>query len=230
MYCINCGVKLADSEKTCPLCNTPVYHPDIYIKHSPSPYPFIQDGRERMSKRGILFILTLVFILPVLVLLTIDVSLSRGVTWSGIASLGIALAYAFLVLPMWFEKPNPVVFIPIDFVLTGGYLLYIDSFFGTGWFLPLAFPICAVFGAITTAATVLFKYLRKGKLYIFGGLMFALGGACMLVELFVSLTFGINMIYWSVYPFSAFALVGAAFILMAICKPLRESLGKRLFI
>ena len=29
MYCVKCGVKLADSEKICPLCGTKAYHPDI---------------------------------------------------------------------------------------------------------------------------------------------------------------------------------------------------------
>ena len=28
-YCVNCGVKLATSEKKCPLCFTPIYHPNI---------------------------------------------------------------------------------------------------------------------------------------------------------------------------------------------------------
>ena len=29
MYCIKCGVKLADTEKKCPLCGTVVYHPEF---------------------------------------------------------------------------------------------------------------------------------------------------------------------------------------------------------
>ena len=29
MYCVRCGVKLADTEEKCPLCGTTVYHPDI---------------------------------------------------------------------------------------------------------------------------------------------------------------------------------------------------------
>ena len=29
MYCIKCGVELADSERVCPLCGTRVFHPDL---------------------------------------------------------------------------------------------------------------------------------------------------------------------------------------------------------
>ena len=29
MYCVKCGVELADSQRVCPLCGTRVFHPDI---------------------------------------------------------------------------------------------------------------------------------------------------------------------------------------------------------
>ena len=34
MYCVKCGVELADSQRVCPLCGTRVFHPDI-----PAPLP-----------------------------------------------------------------------------------------------------------------------------------------------------------------------------------------------
>ena len=39
MYCVNCGVKLADSERVCPLCGTKAYHPDIKPEFTDGPYP-----------------------------------------------------------------------------------------------------------------------------------------------------------------------------------------------
>ena len=230
MYCIKCGVELADSEKSCPLCGTAVYHPDLYIKHTPALYPDVHDPKKKVSKKGIIFILSLICIIPVLVLLLVDMNITPGVTWSGIANLGIALLYAVFVLPMWFDRPNPVVFVALDFALAGGYLLYIDGYFGGGWFLSLAFPVCGLFLIICTTATALFKYLRRGRIYIYGGLMFALGGACMLIEFFVHITFGMRMFLWSLYPAGALVLIGIAFIILAVCKPLRESLSKKFFI
>ena len=44
MYCANCGVKLADSEKVCPLCKTVAYHPDIKREISVA-LRDIKDGR-----------------------------------------------------------------------------------------------------------------------------------------------------------------------------------------
>ena len=39
MYCIKCGVELADSEKICPLCGTRVFHPDLPCGNGEPPYP-----------------------------------------------------------------------------------------------------------------------------------------------------------------------------------------------
>ena len=39
MYCIKCGVALAESEEKCPLCGTRVYHPDLEIPHGDPLFP-----------------------------------------------------------------------------------------------------------------------------------------------------------------------------------------------
>ena len=49
MYCVKCGVELADSEKKCPLCGTPVFHPDIPRNLSEPPFP--PDKRIRPEDR-----------------------------------------------------------------------------------------------------------------------------------------------------------------------------------
>ena len=48
MYCIKCGVELADSEKVCPLCGTPVFHPDLPCGQGEPPYP--PDHRPRVDE------------------------------------------------------------------------------------------------------------------------------------------------------------------------------------
>ena len=46
MYCVKCGVELADSERVCPLCETPVYFPDL-DPNPETPYPKEKKGKER---------------------------------------------------------------------------------------------------------------------------------------------------------------------------------------
>ena len=70
MYCVKCGVELADSEKKCPLCGTPVFHPDIPRSLADPPYPSARRiRREDVNRSGILFVLTVAALLPAILAL-----------------------------------------------------------------------------------------------------------------------------------------------------------------
>ena len=54
MYCVKCGVELADSQRVCPLCGTRVFHPDIPRTPADPPYP--PDERvhpEEVNRSGV---------------------------------------------------------------------------------------------------------------------------------------------------------------------------------
>ena len=231
MYCIKCGVELADTEKTCPLCGTIVYHPDITQAHATPTYPPFVKEKENMRPQGVLFILTVLALMPIVITLFCDLRLNGAITWSGYAVGGILVAYFVIVLPLWFARPNPVIFVPIDFALIGALLLYINLMTGGDWFLSLAFPALGIMGLIITALVTLMRYVRKGLLYIFGGCFIAIGGYCLLPEFFINLTFYDSFSFiWSPYPFIFCFFAGLALIVIAISRPLRESLHRKLFI
>jgi hypothetical protein len=51
------------------------------------------------------------------------------------------------------------------------------------------------------------------------------------VKTLLQLTFSPPKFYfWSVYPLIAFTLLGIALIIVGICRPLRDSLAKKIFI
>lgn len=231
MYCIKCGVELADTEKTCPLCGTTVYHPDITQAHATPTYPPFVKQKENMRPQGVLFILTVLALMPIVITLFCDLRLNAAITWSGYAVGAILVAYFVIVLPLWFARPNPVIFVPIDFALISALLLYINLMTGGDWFLSLAFPAVGIMGLIITALITLMRYVRKGLLYIFGGCFIAIGGYCLLLEFFINLTFYDNFSFiWSPYPFISCFFAGLALIVIAISRPLRESLHRKLFI
>jgi hypothetical protein len=231
MYCVKCGVELADTEKVCPLCGTAVYHPDISRPQVPPTYPSFVKEKENMRPQGILFILTVLAMMPIAITLFCDLHMNRAVTWSGYAVGGILVAYFVLVLPLWFSRPNPVVFLPIDFALFGVLLLYINWYTCGDWFLTLAFPAVGCMGLIVTALVTLVRYLRKGLLYVFGGGFVAVGGYCLLLEFFINLTFMDNFKFiWSPYPLIFCLFAGVALIVVGSSKSLRESLHRKIFI
>ena len=169
MYCVKCGVELADSEKKCPLCGTPVFHPDIPRNLSEPPFPPDKRIRpEDVNRSGILFVLTIAALLPALLCLLCDWRINGTLVWSGYAAGAIGLLYIVILLPMWFRHPNPVIFVPVDFIAVGLYLLYINFATGGHWFLSFAFPVTGAIGLLISAAVALTHYLRSGYLYIYG--------------------------------------------------------------
>ena len=231
MYCVQCGVKLADTEKACPLCGTVPYHPDIPRTAAKPLYPENQyPPVTRISRLGALAIVTTAFLLPIIITLLCDLRIAGSVTWSGYVLGAILLAYEMFVLPFWFQKPNPVIFVPCAFAATGLYLLYINLVTAGHWFLSFAFPTVGAAGLIVTAVVTLVRYLHRGRLYIFGGAFIAFGVLSSLVEFLLNYTFGLRFVGWSFYPFSALVLLGGMLIFLAICRPARESMERKFFI
>ena len=141
------------------------------------------------------------------------------------------MGYVMIILPAWFKKPNPAIFVPCGFAAVGLFLLYIDLMTDGGWFLSFALPTVAGVGIIVTAVSVLLRYIKRGKLYIFGGAFIALGAFLLLMEFLSSYTFEtVNFIGWSLYPLTAFVLVGFLLIFLAICRPAREAMERKFFI
>ena len=158
MYCINCGVELADSETVCPLCGTRVFHPDMPRQQGEPPFPPDPMGHpEEVNRSGALFILTMLAVLPIVICILCDWSVNGAILWSGYAAGGVALLYILAVLPLWFRKPNPVIFVPADFVAIGLYLLYINFATGGHWFLTFALPVTGTIGVLVTTVVPLLR-------------------------------------------------------------------------
>lgn len=231
MYCVKCGVQLADTEKSCPLCGTACNHPEIPRQNVAPLYPNQRNPELRVSSKAAHGVVLALFLLPIFITLLCDLQLNRAVVWSGYVAGALALTYVTFVLPFWFHRPNPVIFVPCDFVAAGLYLLYINCAVEGDWFLSLAFPVVGGVGLIVCAVVTLMRYVPRGALYIFGGAFIALGAFMPLVEFLIHLTFDISHhAYWSPYPLVALVLLGGLLIYLAINQSARETMERKLFI
>ncbi len=232
MYCVKCGVELSDSEKSCPLCFTPVICPDGIVRpEKESPYP-PHPGKitEGITKLGALFITSFIFAVPLIICLICDLNLNGEMNWSGYVTGALVLLYTVFVLPFWFNKPNPVIFVPIDFLVTGLFLLYISLTTGGNWFISFALPTVGITALIITAVVTLSRYTRGGAPFIYGGAVIAFGLFSVLIEYLTCVAFGIDKMFrWSLYPAISLFLIGMFLIIVGICKPLRQTLRKKLF-
>ena len=234
MYCINCGVELQQGAERCPLCGLRVYHPDLSEQPEAAPYPPRTAAKPRISRGGLLFIVTLLFLVPLLVCLFTDLGLNGRVSWSGFVLVGLPALYVMVCLPLWFRRANPVIFFPTAMAAALLLALYICLSTGGRWFLSFALPVGGLLTVIAEAVIVLLRHTvgphRHRALYILGGALIALGGACMLIEALLSRSFGLAMRWWSLYPMGALGLLGALMLVIGLCRPLRKSLYKRMFI
>lgn len=231
MYCIRCGVKLADTETKCPLCGTVPFHPDIERTTAEPLYPENQLPGTQISPLGALICISAAFLIPLLITLLCDLRINNSVTWSGYVIGALLTAYEICILPLWFQKPNPVIFVPCGFAVIGLYVLYINFATGGGWFLSFAFPLIGGFGLIVSAVVTLMRYIRRGRLYIFGGAFIATGAFAVLIEFLINYTFLLShFVGWSIYPLVALVLLGGTLIFLAICRPARESMERKFFI
>ncbi|MBR5479521.1 MAG: zinc ribbon domain-containing protein [Clostridia bacterium] len=229
MYCVNCGAKLENTEKICPLCGTRTYHPDITVDVNNAQYPEGRVPKIKHRSKTLNGAIIILFLIPVIISFLADFRLDGDIDWFGYVLGALIMGYTVFALPLWFEKPNPVIFLPCVFGEMAGYLLYVNCITGGDWFLSLALPVTLGVGLIAEAALTLLYYLKKGKLYIWGGVFIFAGGIVVLVEFLVSTTFGIAFRGWSLFPLVALILLGGLLIYLAISKSAREVMERKLF-
>lgn len=229
MYCIKCGVQLADTEQKCPLCNTWVYHPEIAQPIARSLYPKNKMPKASSGKKALSGVIILLFMIPLVVSFFSDWQSDGQLDWFGYVAGALTVGYVMFALPLWFRKPNPVIFIPCNFAVTALYLLYIDIVTSGHWFLSFALPVTFALAGITCTVVTLVYYVGRGKLYIFGGATIALGVLTLMIELLLVKTFGISFVGWSIYPLAVLTLLGGIMIYLAINSIARETIERKLF-
>lgn len=231
MYCAKCGVALGDTENACPLCGTAA-HPDVARQEMPPLYPRERIPTVKVNRAGIQMILLTAFLLPMLICLQCDLPFTGSVTWSGFVVGALLTVYLIAVLPSWFRKPNPVIFVPTGFAAVTGYLFYINWVLDGNWFLSFALPVTGYICLVASAVVTLLRYVRKGALYVLGGAGCAMGVFMPLMGFLVNITFlgKVKFALWSLYPTTALVMIGLLLIFLAICRPARESMQRKFFV
>ena len=229
MYCIKCGIQLADTEKKCPLCNTAVYHPELTQEkgnelYPPNKLPGTGSGKAVLS--GAILIL---FMIPLVLTCCSDFLLDGKIDWFGYVAGALGVVYVTFALPVWFQRPNPVIFVPCDFAAVAGFLVYINLVTNGNWFLRFALPLVIGAAVIVCSLVTLLRYLHRGRLYVVGGTFIALGGFIYMIEHLLSSTFGLRFSGWSFYPLICLLLFGGLLIFLAMNSFVREKIERRIF-
>lgn len=229
MYCIQCGVKLADTEKKCPLCGVVVYHPDLQVPSVDPLYPNKKLPERHTGSKVINGAVIILFLIPLMVCFFADWLIDEQIGWFGYVAGALTVAYVMFALPRWFEKPNPVIFVPCSFAALALYVYYIALATNGKWFFCFALPIIGGLTLISSALVSLLTYLKKGQLYIVGGAWMALGAWTLSIELLLCKVFTLQFIGWSIYPLVVCMILGGLLIYFGINRSAREVMERKLF-
>jgi hypothetical protein len=232
-YCVECGVKLADSQKACPLCHTPVLNPNLPADHAPqSPWPDAEEQPQRHIDRGYAAQLSIVAILiPMLTVLLLDVFGGGGV-WSPFVMGALALLWVAIAVPLLFRFRRPYAYVALDALAAVGYLALIAALTGgMGWYLGIVMPLLVLLGATTLLMLLALRRVEMPVLYRLSLAVLLFGLFLMGLEIIVDLNArGRVALVWSVYAAIPLGVVALMMAGLEHNHALKDEIRRRLFI
>lgn len=233
-YCVNCGVRLAQSEPKCPLCGVEVINPaSPWQKPATRPYPeYLETVVHFVDKRYFSILAAVLMLIPAAVCLAVDLLTSGGILWSGYVIGAILTLIVIVLLPLWHGKRWWQAYLLADAAAVLGYLFYINlQTGGREWFLPLAMPLTLAVWLSAALQTFSFgRRRKKGILVTLAALLFGCGALSLAVETIISIYRGLSFLpRWSWYAVSPCVLSGIAFLVLNRRNQWKESVKKRLF-
>lgn len=230
-YCVNCGVELDPSLKSCPLCNTPVINPNE-LKHeaSVSPYP-IQRGQVELVKRKDLgILLTIVVLATSLTCILLNLLVFPKSPWS-ILIAGACVILWTLMVPFVIYRRLPIyLYLLLDGLAVGLYL-YMLTFLtrSDSWFFRVALPILILVCALMELVTVLLRHLPTSiladALYLFIAAPVLCIGIEIIVDLFLTDTIALS---WSMIVLTVCVIIDITLITVISRSRLRDAVRRRL--
>ena len=234
-YCVNCGVKLAESEKRCPLCLIPVQNPrSLYDASAAKPYPPGEDRHTLLRKRrSAAVVVTLLLLLASAVCIAVNLIYSEAFTWSLYPSGASALVWT-VVVPLIFVNAgkfkNVVICVVLDFIALAGFLKLCEVLTGGDWFISVAMPVMAIAlgGFLLNAALVLPRILPS-RYYLSSAVTLtvclSLLGVEAVVDLYVNGAADLN---WSLYLLIPGLVLAVILSIFARNRKIKDELRKRL--
>ena len=182
-YCVNCGVELEKSCTECPLCDTRVINPKEREVDEKPVYPELVVIPKSLSKKYLVFVVTMVLLIPNLVLLLLNIFILQNNIVNYVIG-GFALAWIWFLFPLLWKKQIPVVSLGIDALalLVYSYAVFVEK----GWFFPIIMPIVIALWAI---GNIFIFWLKKPRTK--GAIAIAVLGAVSVMSFVVEIC--INM-------------------------------------
>ena len=231
-YCVNCGVELEASLKTCPLCNTPVLNPRQLeqLKKAQSPFPAEKGSVEAVKRKDLGLLLSMVALATAATCGILNILVFQGYPWS-LAVIGVCAILWVIMVPVVIYTKQPIyVSLLYDGAVVVIYLYMLT--FQTGsreWFLRLGLPITVLVTAVAELVTLCIRKLPRSfltvSLYLFTGIGLLCLGLEMLIDWYLA---GEIALSWSAVVLTVCVILDIALITMLSRRRLRNEVRRRL--
>lgn len=230
-YCVNCGVELDKTAKTCALCNTPVFNPNQPIDCiAPPPFPEEKGQVEEVKRKDMGILLTTVVVATAVTCGLLNAFVFTGPRWS-LAVIGVCGILWVIMMPVViFPKQHLYVSVLLDGMAVAAYLYMIAYMIESdGWFWGLGLPIVVY---VTLLMELFLHAVRKlprsfltVALYAFTAVGLLCGGLEFLIDRYLD---GSVYLRWSAVVMTVCAIIDIALITMLSLRRLRNAVRRRL--
>lgn len=231
-YCVNCGVELDVSAKSCPLCRTPVLNPNEIgrLAGEQMPFPVQKAKVEPVKRKDLGVLLTMIVLATAAMCGILNALVFRETLWSLTVLGACVVLWVFLEPMILFTKQSVYLSLLYDGMAVV-FLLYMITFLSNedGWFLGLGVPLTVLLTVVAEIFTLCVRKLPKSFLTVLLYFFTAAGLLCLGIELLVD-RYGHNGISlsWSAVVLTVCSVFDIAFITMLSRRRLRDSVSRRL--
>lgn len=235
-YCVNCGVELDQTARSCALCNTPVVNPSLLRQSQEeknrmiSPYPR-QSGEVEDVKRGdVIILLTVVFGSTALICGLLNLFVFSSNRWS-LAVIGACATLWVMFVPVLMIKKLPIYLaILLDGLIVAVYLYMLVLMVDTDrWYYGLGLPIVLLVTLIVEVMTLCFRKLPREilvvALYLFTAIGVLLLGLEGIIDYYLRQQI---QLAWSLLVGTILLLIDIAIITLLSRRRLRDAVRRRL--
>ena len=228
-YCVNCGVKLKNSEKSCPLCNTIVINPNNKDDVYEPAYPNIIENFSKLNFNFIAKLVIVVLLILTLVTVICNILIAKRITWSiyVIASTLYVSSHLSILLRKSIFIPLTIEFVSLELLIF--VIAYLNN--GMHWFLYLVFPFIMILWIYIMLCTYLIKKRKKSVLrriatcIIFSAVALMVIESC--IDLFRTETISLK---WSIYAAQPIVIISILIYVLSFHKKLLNEIKQRIFI
>lgn len=230
-YCVNCGVELDASHKSCPLCNTPVINPSQPIQpETIPPFPREKGQVELVKRKDAAILVSVVLLSTAITCGLLNVFIYKANLWS-LAIIGACIVlWVFMIPLIIYTKLSPYASLVLDGVVVCASLYMLTWLTNkNNWFFAIALPVTLL---VTLLAEIMTFLLRKFR---FSFLVTATVSFLEIAVLCVGIELTLNRylhhrfyLSWSGIVLTICAIITVALVTILSKKRLRNAVRRRL--